>query len=416
MIGVGGPVQVAIPVVLGVLLLPLLRHHVRVGGVGQHLFEEVDVARVVHGVELVGGRMREDQHAPFTHERLAPVQVEEVAEPGAHDEDRIHDRVHVVGADVRDSQHEDVGLTLDLDELLVVDVLGRDLVDGLDLAALDAGHLVRSFDAVEDLAGHPWRRLGHRLGGGEVERTVLRIPLPLPLGQEIEGLRERVGVQRGLDLEHLGTVVTHDLAHAPRALVQLGGVLVHERVRRLHRGGVVVVAKRSVAGQAHSGRLPATIHGDEVDVDVDQEVGLGGALVDLDLLALVGGAEKRQVVGVFGIVLEQQSPRLERVVDAVAEGVTQFELVHPTVQGERGDEVHVVDSGVGGHGQHLLDDPLAQVGAPHLRKRKRHVVERDGELHAGEQQRRQRIHVDRVSSAVLMAPSTSSMASCGSGA
>ena len=29
-----------------------LRHHVRVGGLGQHLLEEVDVARVVHGVEV----------------------------------------------------------------------------------------------------------------------------------------------------------------------------------------------------------------------------------------------------------------------------------------------------------------------------------------------------------------------------
>ena len=173
-------------------------------------------------------------------------------------------------------------------------------------------------------------------------------------------------------------------------------MLVHERVRRLHRGGVVVVAKRSVAGQAHGGRLPATVHGDEVDVDVDQQVGFGGALVDLDFLTLVGGAEEREVVGVFGIVLEQQATRLERVVHAVAEGVAQFELVHPAVQGERGDEVHVVDACVGGHRQHLLDDPLAQVGAPHLRKRKRHVVERNGELHAGEQQRRQRIHVDRI--------------------
>ncbi len=44
----------------------------------------------------------------------------------------------------------------------------------------------------------------------------------------------------------------------------------------------------------------------------------------------------------------------------------------------------------------LLDDPLAQVGAAHLRQREADVVERDRELHAGEQQRWQRVHVDRV--------------------
>ncbi len=395
-VGVRGAIQVPVPVILGVLLLPLLRHHVRVAGVGEHLFEEVDVAGVMHRVELVGRRVGENHHAPLAHERLAAVLIEEVAEARAHDEDRVHDRVHVVGADVGDAHGEDVGLALDLDELLVVHVLRRDLVDGLDLAALDAGHLVRRFDAVEDLAGGPCRQPRHRLGGAEIERPILGVPLPLPLRQELERLREHVGVQRGLDLEHLGPVIAHHLAHAPCALVKLGGVLVHERVRRLHRGRVVVMAQRAVAGEADGGRLPAAVHGDEVDVDVDEQVGLGGSLVDLDLFALVGRSEEGEVVRILGIVLVQQSTRLEGVVDPIAEGVAQFEFVHPPVQCERSDDVDVVDAGVGGHREHLLDDPLAQVGPAHLRQWQRHVVERDRELHAGEQQRWQRVHVDRV--------------------
>jgi hypothetical protein len=81
----------------------------------------------------------------------------------------------------------------------------------------------------------------------------------------------------------------------------------------------VVVAQRPVAGEADGGRLPAAVHRDEVDVDVDEQVRLGGALVDLDLLALVGGAQEGEVVGVLGVVLVEQATGLERVVDAVAE-------------------------------------------------------------------------------------------------
>ena len=53
---------------------------------------------------------------------------------------------------------------------------------------------------------------------------------------------------------------------------------------------------------------------------------------------------------------------------------------------ERSDEVHVVDAGFGRHVEHGFDDPLTDVGPPHRRQRQRDVVERDRELHAGEQQ------------------------------
>jgi len=73
------------------------------------------------------------------------------------------------------------------------------------------------------------------------------------------------------------------------------------------------MAQGSIAGEADRGRLPAAVHGHEVDVDVDEQVGLGGSLVDLDLLALVGGAQEGEVVRVLGVVLVQQAARLEGV-------------------------------------------------------------------------------------------------------
>ena len=53
-VGVARPVQVAVPLVLGEALLERLLDLDRVGRLGQHLLEEVDVARVVDRVELHG--------------------------------------------------------------------------------------------------------------------------------------------------------------------------------------------------------------------------------------------------------------------------------------------------------------------------------------------------------------------------
>ena len=157
------------------------------------------------------------------------------------------------------------------------------------------------------------------------------------LDEEVERRRERVGVQRGLDLEHLDAGVDEHLAHPPVALVQLRAVLVHEAVAGLHGRRVVVVAQAAVAGQAGGRRLPPAVHGDEVDVDVDEQVRRRRPLVDLDLLAVLGRAEVQQVVGVLGVVLAEHAARLEGVVDPVADGVAQLGLGHPPVQGEGAD-------------------------------------------------------------------------------
>ena len=98
-----------------------------------------------------------------------------------------------------------------------------------------------------------------------------------------------------------------------------------------------------------------------------------------------------EVVVVLGVVLVERAARMERVVDAIAERVAQLVLVHPAVQAEGGDDVHVVDARLGGEVEHRLDHALAGVGRAHLRQRQADVVERDRQLHAGEQQRRQRI-------------------------
>ena len=88
----------------------------------------------------------------------------------------------------------------------------------------------------------------------------------------------------------------------------------------------------------------------------------------------------------------------------IHECVAQLVLVHAAVQAERGDQVHIVDTGFSDKVEHCLDHSLAVVGALHLRQRQADIVERDGQLHTREQQRGQRVLVDRVQQGMTDCP------------
>ena len=118
---VAAPVHLDVARVVGELVLVLLLERVRVAGLGQEPVEELDVARVVHRIELVRARVRDDHDAAVAQERLVPVHVIEVAERHHLHEQRVERlRVHVVRRDVRDAGDQDVGLALDLDAVLLV--------------------------------------------------------------------------------------------------------------------------------------------------------------------------------------------------------------------------------------------------------------------------------------------------------
>ena len=169
-------------------------------------------------MELPGNRVIHDDDAARLHERHVPVHVEEVAEPQAVHQDRVHDRVHVVRAEVGESEHEHVGLSPDLDQLLPVQVLEGALVDGLDLAGVDPGELVRGLDPAVELSARSWGRHLVRLAGRHHQTLVVRGPLPLALVQEAEVLRERLCVHRGLDLEDLQALRGDQPAHPRRGV------------------------------------------------------------------------------------------------------------------------------------------------------------------------------------------------------
>ena len=113
----------------------------------------------------------------------------------------------------------------------------------------------------------------------------LKCPLPLATLQESELVGKGIGVERRLDLEDLHSGLGDEPAHPPVRRVKLGAVLVHEASRGLHRARVVVVTKAAVAREAGGHALVAPVHRHEVDVDVDEQVGRGRTLVQLDVLA-----------------------------------------------------------------------------------------------------------------------------------
>ncbi|GEM_PF-6883158 len=85
---------------------------------------------------------------------------------------------------------------------------------------------------------------------------------------------------------------------------------------------------------------------------------------------------------------------MERVEDPVTEDVTQLVVVHPTVESKGGDDVHVVDTGFGGHVEHRLDDALPRIGTSHLRQRQARVIEADREAHPCVEEGGKRLHVE----------------------
>ena len=118
------------------------------------------------GVELVAAGVDEDERPALPDERLAPVKVEEI--PGPHDlhQQRVQDRVHVVGGDVGDAAEQDVALALDRDRVLLEGAGEGPVVDRLGAAGVAADQLERAGDGVEELAFGGGRQPVHAPAGG----------------------------------------------------------------------------------------------------------------------------------------------------------------------------------------------------------------------------------------------------------
>ena len=103
--------------------------------------------------------------------------------------------------------------------------------------------------------------------------------------------------------------------------------MVKIRVALADRFGVVVRLQRGVVTQTDANRLTAPVHGDQVDVDVDQKVRLGGATVDAHVLAQLCLPEFNHPVRRLAVVVVE-AVGVVSVEDAPAHSVADLELLH----------------------------------------------------------------------------------------
>ena len=183
---------------------------------------------------------------------------------------------------------------------------------------------------------------------------------------------------------------------------------IHVRPAVAHHVRVVMRAQALVAAEAHGHRLVPAAHRDEVQVHVDEEVGLGGAAIELDHFAVIGRAEELHPLRVLGVVVVE-AVRPVRVEDAVAHDVADLLGGHAPVDRRGDDDLDVLDPVVG---EELEDDgehALARVGPAHRRQRHRDVVDRDDDLHPRAQLRVQRIAAEGVVDARSGSPRPTSL-------
>ena len=81
----------------------------------------------------------------------------------------------------------------------------------------------------------------------------------------------------------------------------------------------------------------SAVHGHEVDVDVDDQVGLGGPSVDLNDLRVVGLAQLDVPVGVLGVMIAKMVGP-EPLEDARPDNVLEFSRGQPAVQADCADQ------------------------------------------------------------------------------
>ena len=162
----------------------------------------------------------------------------------------------------------------------------------------------------------------------------------------------------------------------------------------------MVGLESGIVAQADPHGLAAAIHGNEVDVHVDQEVGLRGAPVDAHALAVVRDAQLHHpvrgltvmVVEAVGVILAEDLP---------SHGAPDFERRHPPVVGGRNDDVNILDAFFGQPLEEDRQDGLADVRPGHLRQGQRDIVNGDGDFHSRPEQGCERLHFFRMGEGVV---------------
>ena len=162
---------------------------------------------------------------------------------------------------------------------------------------------------------------------------------------------------------------------------------------------IVVMAQALIGREPDRDRLVTAVHRHQVDVQIDDQVGLRRAAREPDLFAMIGLAQHDDFGAVLGVeVVEPLGPEL--LEGALADHPANFTLRHAAMERGRDDQMNVVHAVIRERLQHRIEHPLAQIRAAHLRQRQADIVDRDRDAHVGIELREQRIGVERMEQGV----------------
>src|SRR5229473_1544638 len=122
----------------------------------------------------------------------------------------------------------------------------------------------------------------------------------------------------------------------------------------------MMVAQALVGRESDCDRFVPAVHRNQVDVEIDEQVRLGGAPREPYLLAMIGLAERHQLGTIFAVeVVKPFGPEL--LEGALADNPPNLVLGHPPMERSRDDDVNVVDAVVGQRLQERVEQTLANI-------------------------------------------------------
>ena len=132
----------------------------------------------------------------------------------------------------------------------------------------------------------------------------------------------------------------------------------------MHRVRIVMRADRDVVTQAHRHALVATVHGNEIDVHIHEEIALDGTAIESHPLAMICLSDLDNVIEIFGVVIVQ-AVRVIFVIDFRADDLLDLWSSHMAMETDCDDDMNIIDSVFRTLLKQLREYELAQIRALH---------------------------------------------------
>src|SRR5262249_13321695 len=101
--------------------------------------KKLDVARMMIRMKLVPQGVTNNQGAASAQQWFPPVGIQQVTHCGTLNQNGIHDRIYRVGAQIRDSDDQDVALAVDWHAMLLIDARHGLLIHAFGITSPNTG-------------------------------------------------------------------------------------------------------------------------------------------------------------------------------------------------------------------------------------------------------------------------------------